>query len=123
MQTRSTKQTAGDEKSRVEVARAVVEVIDNYDRAFAAVEPDTDEKKEIEAAYKTSYENFMKVLEGQLGVTAVESIGKEFDYEVHNAVTVMPSDEYDEGIICAELQRGYVLGDNLIRAAMVAVAN
>lgn len=121
MQNRSVKQNTGDEKSRVEVARAVVEVIDNFDRAFAAVEPDTDEKKEIEAAYKDSYEHFMKVLEESLGVTPVESIGCEFDYEVHNAVTVMPS-EYDEGIICAELQRGYILGDNLIRAAMVAVS-
>ena len=123
MQSRSIKQSTGDEKSKVEVARAIVEVIDNYDRAFAAVDPDSDVKKEIEAAYQQSYANFLSVLKEDLGVEPVESIGKEFDYEVHNAVTVMPSDEYDEGIVCAELQRGYVLGDNLIRAAMVAVAN
>eukprot|EP00816_Leptocylindrus_hargravesii_P001491 CAMPEP_0196821350 /NCGR_PEP_ID=MMETSP1362-20130617/78904_1 /TAXON_ID=163516 /ORGANISM="Leptocylindrus danicus, Strain CCMP1856" /LENGTH=229 /DNA_ID=CAMNT_0042200509 /DNA_START=33 /DNA_END=722 /DNA_ORIENTATION=+ len=120
MREREVKKNSGDEKSRVEVARAIIEVIDNYDRAFAAVSPDSDATKEIEAAYQQCYSNFMEALK-EIGVTPVEAIGKEFDYEVHNAVTVMPS-EYDEGIVCAEMQRGYVLGKNLIRPAMVAVS-
>mmetsp|Transcript_3114 Transcript_3114/g.4533 ORF Transcript_3114/g.4533 Transcript_3114/m.4533 type:complete len:232 (-) Transcript_3114:51-746(-) len=120
MREREVKKSSGDEKSRVEVARAIIEVIDNYDRAFAAVTPDSDETKEIETAYQQSYSHFMESLK-EIGVTPVEAIGKEFDYEVHNAVTVMPS-EYDEGIVCAEMQRGYVLGKNLIRPAMVAVS-
>merc|ERR1719231_1156493 len=68
MQSRSVKQSTGDEKSKVEVARAIVEVIDNYDRAFAAVDPDSDVKKEIEAAYQQSYANFLSVLKEDLGV-------------------------------------------------------
>lgn len=120
MREREVKKTSGDEKSRVEVARAIVEVIDNYDRAFAAVSPDSEEKKVIEADYQQSYGNFMEALK-EIGVTPVEAVGLEFDYEVHDAVTVMPS-EYEEGIVCAEMQRGYSLGKNLIRAAMVAVS-
>ena len=52
----------------------------------------------------------------------VETLGTEFDYEVHQAVMQQPSDEYDEGIVCQEFQKGFKIGDTLIRAAMVAVA-
>jgi molecular chaperone GrpE len=49
-------------------------------------------------------------------------VGKEFDYAVHNAVMTSPSDEYEEGVVIQELQKGYALGDEVIRAAYVVVA-
>ena len=52
----------------------------------------------------------------------VETVGTEFDYEVHQAVMQKPSEEYDEGIVCEELQKGFKIGDTLVRAAMVVVA-
>jgi len=53
----------------------------------------------------------------------VETLGKEFDYEFHQAVMTRPSDDYEEGVVCEELAKGYSMEDGeLIRAAMVSVA-
>jgi len=105
----------------VQVVREMLGVLDNYDRALGAIKPETDEEKEIEAEYKATYEQILKTFES-LGVTVVETVGKEFDYEFHQAVMQMPTDEYEEGIVCSEMAKGFALGDTLIRAAMVAVA-
>jgi len=57
-----------------------------------------------------------------LGIEQVPTVGIEFDYEIHQAVLQRPSEEYGEGIVMEELAKGFKHGDNLIRAAMVAVA-
>lgn len=105
----------------VQVVREMLEVLDNYDRAFGAVTPETDEQKAIEAEYKVTYEEILSIFEN-LGVSVIETVGKEFDYEYHQAVMQKATDEYDEGIVCEEFQKGFVLGETLIRASMVAVA-
>jgi len=112
----------GDKKASVEVARAMLEVIDNYDRAFKDITPETEVQVQVEAAYKKTYGMIMKVF-ADLGINEIETVGKEFDYRVHNAVMMAPSDEYDEGVVCQELQKGYALGEEVIRAAYVVVAN
>mmetsp|Transcript_19386 Transcript_19386/g.35222 ORF Transcript_19386/g.35222 Transcript_19386/m.35222 type:complete len:241 (-) Transcript_19386:305-1027(-) len=122
IQSRMTRQSEeGKDVATLEVSRKMLEVMDNYDRAFGAVRPETDEEKEIEASYKKTYDMILETFK-DLGITEVETLGKEFDYEVHQAVMQRPSDEYDEGIVCDELAKGYILGDRLIRAAMVSVA-
>jgi molecular chaperone GrpE len=105
----------------VQVARQMLEVLDNFDRAFGAVTPSTEEEKTIEAEYKKSYEAIMSAF-SDLGIEQVETVGTEFNYEYHQAVMQRPSDEYEEGIVCEEYQKGFKLQDTLIRAAMVAVA-
>eukprot|EP00565_Helicotheca_tamesis_P006810 CAMPEP_0185726364 /NCGR_PEP_ID=MMETSP1171-20130828/2368_1 /TAXON_ID=374046 /ORGANISM="Helicotheca tamensis, Strain CCMP826" /LENGTH=262 /DNA_ID=CAMNT_0028394701 /DNA_START=70 /DNA_END=858 /DNA_ORIENTATION=+ len=122
IQDRMNKQTKeGGGTATVEVVRKMLEVLDNYDRAFGAITPETDEEKEIEQTYKDTYDLILKTFE-ELGVKAVETLGTEFDYEVHQAVMQRPCDEYEEGIVCEELARGWVLEDKLIRAAMVSVS-
>jgi molecular chaperone GrpE len=103
------------------VVREMLDLLDNCDRAFGAVVPETDAEKAIEAEYKEAYKTVMSAIEG-LGVEAVPTVGIEFDYELHQAVMQKPSDEYEEGIVSEELQKGFKLGDTLIRAAMVVVA-
>jgi len=56
------------------------------------------------------------------GVTHIEAQGIDFDPNVHQAVIHEPSDEHREGEVMEELQRGYKLGDRLLRPAMVKVA-
>ena len=111
----------GNPLATLEVVRSMLSVLDNYDRAFNAVNAETEDQKAVEADYMRTramiYDTFEK-----LGVTEVPTVGAEFDYEVHQAVMQRPSDEYDEGVVCEELAKGYVLGDKLIRAAMVSVA-
>jgi molecular chaperone GrpE len=103
------------------VVRDMLELLDNCDRAFGAVVPESDAEKVIEAEYKEAYSQVMGAITG-LGVEEVPTVGIEFDYELHQAVMQRPSEDYEEGIVCDEFQKGFKLGDTLIRAAMVAVA-
>lgn len=111
----------GDDEATVKVVREMLGVLDNYDRAFGVIQAETDEQKEIEDAYRATYDKILATFES-LGVTEVETVGSEFDYEVHQAVMQRPSDDYEEGVVCEELAKGFVLEDKLIRAAMVSVA-
>lgn len=111
----------GDGMAILQVARQMLTVLDNFDRAFGAVTPSTDEEREIEAEYRETYDMILDSFK-KLGVEEVETVGLEFDYAIHQAVMQRPSDEYEEGIVCEELQKGFKLGDKLVRAAMVAVA-
>ena len=52
----------------------------------------------------------------------MEALGKEFDPNLHNAVMQVESEEYEEGIVAQELQKGYTYHDTVIRHSMVAVA-
>lgn len=112
----------GKEMATVDVATSFLKVLDNYDRAFQAVEPATNEEVEIVDAYKNTYDMLINVLSSELNVTKVETVGAEFDYEMHQAMLQMPSDEYEEGIVCQEFAPGWVCGEKCIRPAMVAVA-
>lgn len=117
----SVQNEGGDDEATVKVVREMLGVLDNYDRAFGVITAETDEQKEIEDAYRATYDKILATFES-LGVTEVETVGSEFDYEVHQAVMQRPSDDYEEGIVCEELAKGFVLDDKLIRAAMVSVA-
>jgi molecular chaperone GrpE len=59
----------------------------------------------------------------QAGVTPIEAAGKEFDPFVHEAVTHEPSDSVPAGQVVSELQRGYRMGDRVLRPAMVRVSS
>eukprot|EP00525_Craspedostauros_australis_P009688 CAMPEP_0198109088 /NCGR_PEP_ID=MMETSP1442-20131203/1106_1 /TAXON_ID= /ORGANISM="Craspedostauros australis, Strain CCMP3328" /LENGTH=230 /DNA_ID=CAMNT_0043764587 /DNA_START=51 /DNA_END=743 /DNA_ORIENTATION=- len=104
-----------------EVASAILELVDNFERGFGIVIPETDEEKAIDEEYRKVHSDILATLE-KLGVKQVETVGKEFDYEVHQAVMQRASEEYEENIICEEYQKGFVIGEKLIRPAMVAVA-
>ena len=105
----------------VQVTREVLKVLDNFDRAFGAIKAETDSQKAIEDEYRNTYNEILTILT-DLGVEEVKTLGTEFDYEVHQAIMQKPSEEYEEGVVCEEFQKGFKLGDTLIRAAMVAVA-
>jgi len=113
---------AGAGTANIEIARKILNVLDNYDRAFGVVTPETDAEKEVEAAYKETYDMIIKEF-NEIGVKPVETVGTEFNYELHQAVMMRPDEDYEEGIVCEELAKGYAMEDGtLIRAAMVVVA-
>ena len=111
---------AGD-VATVKVIKEVLGVVDNFNRAFGAIKYETDEGKAVEDEFRTVYDD-IEALFKELGVEEVETLGAEFDYECHEAITQMPSADYEEGIVCQEFQKGYKLKETLIRPAMVAVA-
>lgn len=113
---------AADTTTVIEVANKLLSVLDNYDRAFSVIEAETDEEKEIEASYKNVYSMILDTLAG-LGLKKVETVGTEFDYEFHSAVMMRPDEDFEEGMVCEELAKGYAMEDGtLVRAAMVVVA-
>lgn len=58
-----------------------------------------------------------------LGVTVIESVGKEFDPNIHNAVMHVEDEESGENVIVEEFQKGYKYKDSVVRHSMVKVAN
>jgi molecular chaperone GrpE len=104
-----------------QVVRSMLAVLDNFDRAFNQVTAQTEEEKVIENEYKQVYHSILDIFK-KLGVQEVPTVGIEFNYEIHQAVLQKPSEEYSEGIVCEELQKGFQINNTLIRAAMVAVA-
>jgi molecular chaperone GrpE len=117
----NTQSKKGNTMATVQVARNMLKAMDGLNRAFGAIKPSNAEEEAIEAEYKEAYNQILTTFEG-LGIEVIETVGKEFDYEVHQAVMQKPSPDYEEGIVCEELQKGFKIGDTLIRASMVVVA-
>ena len=94
-------------------------VIDNFERAIDA--PCTD--AEYQKGMKMILEQLEALLEKQ-GVTAIEALGQPFDPNIHQAIKrEEATEEFAENTVCEVFQKGYMLGERLIRPAMVAVAN
>lgn len=111
-----------DDMATLQVVRQILQVLDDFDRAFGAVTPETDDQRAIEQDYRRVYESILAIFQ-ELGVEEIATVGTEFDYELHQAVMQKPSAEYEEGIVCEEFQKGFRIGKkHLVRAAMVAVA-
>jgi molecular chaperone GrpE len=59
----------------------------------------------------------------ELGVKPIDALGQKFDANLHNAVMHVEDDEHGESEIVEEFQKGFTLGDKVIRHSMVKVAN
>ncbi|CAI5481063.1 unnamed protein product [Closterium sp. Yama58-4] len=106
---------------RSDVVEALLPMIDSFERAKDGVKADTEAERKIDGAYQGIYRQFVEVLRG-LGVAAVETVGKEFDPNVHDAIMREDSTEHPEGVVIQEFRKGFVIGDKLIRPAMVKVS-
>lgn len=95
-------------------------VIDNFERALSSGADSADV-----SSYAKGVEMIFRQLEGVLkaeGLERMEAVGQPFNPEFHQAVMQVDSDEYEEGIVVEELQKGYQLKDKVIRPAMVKVS-
>ena len=68
-----------------------------------------------------TFSQLQKALE-QMGVKEIAEVGVEFDPNLHNAIKQMDDTDFEENEACQIYQKGYLLGDRLIRPAMVAVS-
>ena len=102
-----------------DVLAELLPIIDNFERALQApAGPDLEPfRKGIEMIHKQMLDLLRK-----RGVVAIDALGADFDPRVHQAVIHEASDEHREGEVMQELQRGYTIGDRLLRPAMVKVA-
>lgn len=95
-----------------------VPILDTFDRALGAPCTDEEFKKGVEMILT----NFKEVLK-KLGVEEFAEAGDVFDPEMHNAVMHVEDDSMEAGVIAEVFQKGYRLGDRIVRHAMVKVAN
>lgn len=102
-------------------ADAVAKMLPVYDNLERALQQET-----ADAAYKKGVEMTMnelvKILTG-LGVEIFGQVGDPFDPQLHNAVMHIESDELEENVIAQVFQKGFKIGDKVVRFAMVQVAN
>ncbi|NJN56354.1 MAG: nucleotide exchange factor GrpE [Leptolyngbyaceae cyanobacterium SL_5_9] len=96
-------------------------VVDNFERARSQIKPQTDQEMNIHKSYQSVYKQLVDCLK-RVGVAPMRSEGKEFDPNLHEAVMREATDEQPEGTVIEELVRGYLLGERVLRHAMVKVA-
>jgi molecular chaperone GrpE len=93
-------------------------VVDDFDRALKVGGDGGDAyRKGVELIHAKLHDLLRKQ-----GVRAIDSLGADFDPNVHQAVSHEESPEHREGEVIAEMRRGYMRGDRLLRPAMVKVA-
>ena len=95
-------------------------IVDNFDMALLAMDTAKD-KEAVMDGIKLVQKEFHKVLE-ERGVEKIETEGKEFDPNFHEAVFAEPTTEYPDGMILGEIRTGYTLNGRLLRPAQVKVA-
>lgn len=100
--------------------KKMIEVLDNFERGLKAIETVNDCEK-VKECYNLAYKNFTDVLT-KAGLEAIKAEGETFDPNFHEAVMQTPSTEHPEHTIIAELQKGYKLGDKVLRPTLVNVA-
>ncbi len=120
---RTVKEKADLVKNGIEGAmRELLPVVDDLERAMDAINKggDLDSLKE---GVNLIYSKFVKYLESQ-HVTAIDSTGKDFDTDVHDAVTMFPApDPSMKGKVIDTTIKGYMINDKVLRHAKVVVGN
>lgn len=107
------------EDAKIETIKSFLAVYDNLERAAAAEGgEDNPHKKGLDMIFQ----QFKEILTG-LGVTEMEAAGAPFDPEKHNAVMHIEDENLGENIVADVFQKGFMLGDKVIRFATVRVAN
>ena len=104
-----------------EVVEKLLPVVDNFERGLAAM---TEEEKETSFAQgiEMIYKQLMTAL-SDLGVTAIEAVGQEFNPDFHNAVMHVEDEKAGDNMVVEELQKGYTYKGFVVRHSMVKVAN
>ena len=100
--------------------KKMIEVLDNFERGLKAIETVEDCEK-VKECYNLAYKNFTDVLT-KAGLEPIKAEGEIFDPNLHDAVMQTPTADKPEHTIIAELQRGYKLGDKVLRPTLVNVA-
>lgn len=106
------------EFAKAGMAKQLLPILDNIDRAAATDKENPDYIKGIEMIVKQ-----FEAIVGNLGLSEIASVGDNFNPELHEAVMHIEDETLGENIIAEVLQKGYKIGDTVVRVAMVKVAN
>lgn len=104
--------------AKADAAQAFLPVYDNLERALKQDTADGAFKKGVEMTMTQ-----LKTVLEKLGITEIPALGQTFDPNLHNAVMHVEDENFGENTVCDVFQAGFMLGDKVIRFAMVKVAN
>jgi molecular chaperone GrpE len=110
-------------RGKVEVARGVVPVLDDLERALAAagLDPEGDSEDPLAHGVLLVFRNLRETL-GRSGVEVVDPKGDKFDPNFHEALSTVQVEGAEAGVVVEVMQKGYRFEGQLIRPAMVVVA-
>lgn len=101
----------------MDLVRQILPVLDDFERALKVETTDRNYAKGIELIYQRLLDTLKK-----MGLEPIETAGKKFDPNVHQAVERVQTEEADDQAILGEFQKGYNFRGKLLRPAMVKVA-
>lgn len=103
---------------RCDTLKKFLPVYDSLSRALTQTPADDPARKGLEGIM-----NQYNAALSQLGVTAIEAVGQPFDANRHNAVMHIEDAAYGEGVVVEEFEKGFCIGDRVLRYSVVKVAN
>ena len=105
-------------QAKADTVEKFLPIIDNFERAMQTECADEAFKKGIEMIFQS----FLKTM-SDLSVEEIGKEGEDFNPDYHNAVMHIEDENLGENVVAQVLQKGYKIGDRVVRYAMVAVAN
>lgn len=105
------------EYASTEAVRALLPVLDDFERALKVASADREYASGIELIHQRFFETLKK-----LGLEPMISLGQPFDPQIHHAVDMVETEEAPDNTVLDEFQRGYNFKGRLLRPAMVKVA-
>ena len=105
-------------EAEMRLIRALLPLLDDFERALGAPAADDDAYR---AGVELIHRQLLEILRKR-GVAPMDTAGARFDPNLHEAVAYQASEGHDDGDVIDELRRGYLFGEDLLRAAMVRVA-
>jgi molecular chaperone GrpE len=114
---------AAQERGVAKLARELLPAVDNLDRALDAIQQDADDNgsSTLVSGIKLVHADVIAALQ-RAGIERFEPTGEKFDPQRHEAIAQQPVEGAEPGTVVEVYQRGYVLGDFVIRPARVVVA-
>lgn len=100
----------------------LITIIDNFERAIQSAETTTDIDSFKNGIVMIEKE-FVGMLERKWQLSRFDSVGEEFDPMKHEALMMEDSSDHESQVVLQDFQKGYMLGDQVLRAAKVKVAN
>ena len=100
--------------------KKMAEILDNFERGEKALE-NVEDCKQVKDSFNLIHKQVIETLQ-KLGLEEIEAEGKQFDPNFHEAVMQTPTSEHPEHTIINVLQKGYKMGDKVLRPSLVNVA-
>ena len=106
--------------ANADLATRLLPIVDDFERAINNAPEDVRGDGWI-SGVELVYRKLVNVLEA-MGATAINAVGQPFDPNFHEALGQEASNQYESGVVTREMQKGYRLGDRVIRPSLVYVA-